>query len=126
MGRIILADDDDLIAALVTDILIDAGHVVGRLGDGASALDVINQRPPDLVILDCNMPKMSGIQVLKEIRRADHLHHIPVLMLTGRASVNDENIARFTGASDYLRKPFDPIELVDRAEELMAGRRRFA
>ncbi|MEO7239807.1 MAG: response regulator [Sphingomicrobium sp.] len=126
MGTIILADDDELIAAVVTDALMGAGHAVGWLADGASALEVIRQRPPDLVILDCNMPELGGIHVLREMRRVDYLHRVPVLMLTGRASAHDEHIARFAGATDYLRKPFDPVELIDRAEELMDGRRRFA
>lgn len=124
MARIILADDDDLIASVVVDALIAAGHAVGWLADGASALNVIVQRPPDLVILDCNMPGMGGIHVLHEMRRLDHLHQVPVLMLTGRASAYDEHIARFAGANDYLRKPFNAVELVDRADELIHGRRR--
>ena len=124
MGRIILADDDELVAAVVSNVLMAAGHAVGWLADGASALNVITQRPPDLVILDCNMPEMGGVHVLHEMRRLDHLHRVPVLMLTGRSSAQDENIARFAGATDYLRKPFNTIELVDRANDLIAGRTR--
>ena len=124
MGRIILAEDDELIAALVVDALIGAGHAVGCLPDGASALDVIIQRPPDLVILDCNMPKMGGVEVLRVMRRHDHLHLVPVLMLTARSSVHDEHIAFFAGATDYLRKPFEMDELLGRVDELVAGRRR--
>lgn len=126
MGTIILAEDDELVAAVVIDALMSAGHAVGWLADGASALAIIKQRPPDLVILDCNMPQLGGIHVLREMRRIDRLHRVPVLMLTSRRSAHDEHIARFAGASDYLRKPFDAIELVDRAEDLMGGKRRFA
>lgn len=124
MGRIILADDDDLVAALVVDVLIAAGHAVGRLADGASALNVIKQRPPDLVILDCNMPGMEGIEVLREMRRLDHLYEVPVLMLTSKSTDRDEFTAFYAGATDYLCKPFDVSELVNRAEELIADRRR--
>lgn len=94
--------------------------------DGGSALTVINRRTPDLLILDCNMPVKSGIVVLRELRRSTQHFGIPVLMLTGRGSGSDEEIARYEGANAYLTKPFDPVELVDLVEELVAGRRRIA
>ncbi|MGB5778431.1 MAG: response regulator [Allopontixanthobacter sediminis] len=123
MGRIILADDDEIVAELVSEVLIDAGHAVGWLKDGKSALDVIRQRPPDLIILDCNMPEMSGMEVLRELRKSIDLYDIPVLMLTGRQSESDERIVRYEGANDYLRKPFDPVDLIGKAETLMRGER---
>ena len=76
--------------------------------NGQSALDVIKRRAPDLAILDCNMPGLSGVQVLRELRKSPALFKLPVLMLTGRQSDADEDIVRFEGANDYLRKPFDP------------------
>ena len=126
MARIIIAADDEIIAAIVTDTLYRYGHSVGWVGDGAQALELVKQRPPDVLILDCNMPVMSGILVLRALRRSAHLFHLPVLMLTGRGSRSDEQIARYEGANDYLTKPFDPIDLVERVEELLQGRRRLA
>lgn len=125
MGRIILADDDEIVAELVRDAFIAAGHGIGWLSDGKSALELIRRRPPDLVILDCNMPVMSGIETLRELRKSPKLCDIPVLMLTGRQSDSDERIGRYEGADDYLRKPFDPAVLVGRAEALMSGERRW-
>jgi DNA-binding response OmpR family regulator len=125
VGRIIFADDDEIVAELVTGAFLKAGHGIGWLQDGRSALDVIRRRPPDLAILDCNMPEMTGILVLREMRKSPALCDIPVLMLTGRQSDSDEEIVRFEGASDYVRKPFDPILLVARAEALMNGERRW-
>lgn len=124
MGSIILADDDELVATLVYDAFIAAGHAVGWLKDGRSALNIVKQRRPDLLILDCNMPEMSGILVLRELRKSSELFDLPVLMLTGRQSEIDEEIVRYEGANDYLRKPFDPILLVGRAEALMKGGHR--
>ena len=120
MGRIILADDDEIVGELVSDAFRAAGHAVGWLTDGKAALEVIRRRAPDLLILDCNMPEMSGVMVLRELRRSADLFDLPVLMLTGRQSDTDEEILRFEGADDYLRKPFDPAELVNMAEALMA------
>jgi hypothetical protein len=71
------------------------------------------------------MPEMSGIHVLKELRKSKELYQMPVLMLTARDGDSDERIARFEGANDYVRKPFDPGFLVGRAEALMRGERRW-
>lgn len=123
VGRIIVADDDELVGKIVSNTLMSAGHAVGWLPDGASALSVIRNRPPDLVILDCNMPGMSGIHVLQQLRKDEKLYEVPVLMLTARTGRQDENIARFSGATDYLRKPFLPLDLLGRVNSLVAGNR---
>lgn len=126
MARIILADDDEIVAKIVSDTLIDAGHAVGWVKDGRQALEVIRRRPPDLVILDCNMPEMSGILVLREMRQSPELCDLPALMLTGRQSEQDESIIRYEGADDYMRKPFDPGTLVGRVEALLKGEHRWS
>jgi DNA-binding response OmpR family regulator len=122
MGRVILAEDDDLVADFVIDAMIDAGHGIGRLPDGESALAAIRRRPPDLAILDCTMPGLSGILLLRAMRRDPKLADVPVLMLTARDSESDEEIARFEGANAYVTKPFDLLLLVAKAEDLMNGR----
>lgn len=119
MARVIVADDDELVGQVVTDALIGAGHGVGVLDNGADALRVIRARKPDLVILDCNMPELSGLLVLREMRNSPDLCGTPVLILTGRRSERDVEIAHYEGANDYLKKPFDPDELVFRVEELL-------
>ena len=124
MGRIILAEDEEISGTIATSALMNAGHAVGWLRDGSEVIDVIARRPPDLVILDCNMPGMSGVMVLREMRRRADLYDVPVLMLTARTSISDEQIARFAGANEYLTKPFDLVELVDKAEDLMSGKVR--
>lgn len=119
MARIIMADDDEVVGEIVADALIAAGHAVGLLDNGAEALKVIRARRPDLVILDCNMPEMSGLLVLRQMRDSIDLCDTPVLMLTGRQSERDTEIAFYEGASDYMKKPFDPDELVFRVNQLL-------
>ncbi|HEU0043306.1 response regulator transcription factor [Sphingomonas sp.] len=126
MARIIMADDDEIVGELARDALIGAGHAVGVLDNGADALKVIRARRPDLVILDCNMPEISGLLVLRQMRDSVDLCDTPVLILTGRQSTRDSEIAFFEGASDYMTKPFDPDELVFRVNELLARRARGA
>lgn len=124
MGRIIYADDDAIVGELVSKTLLSAGHAVGWLDNGKSAFDIMSLRPPDLAILDYNMPEMSGMEVLRTMRRLHQLSVTPVLMLTGRRSESDEKLLRYEGANDYLRKPFDLTVLIERAEALLRGERR--
>jgi DNA-binding response OmpR family regulator len=119
MARIIMAEDDEIVGEVASDALIAAGHAVGVLKDGAEALKVIQARRPDLVILDCNIPGMSGLLVLRTMRDSQDLHDTPVLMLTGRQSDRDTDIAYYEGADDYMKKPFLPDELVFRVDELL-------
>jgi DNA-binding response OmpR family regulator len=120
MARIIIADDDEIVGELVCGALIDAGHAAGLVTNGRDALQVIRARKPDLVILDCNMPELNGLLVLRELRGSPEFCDLPVLILTGRRSDKDEELAHFEGADDYVRKPFDPAELAFRVDELLA------
>lgn len=120
MARIIIADDDELLGAIARDALIAAGHGAGLVTDGAEALRVIKDRRPDLVILDCNMPGLSGVLLVQELRKMPDFADLPVMMLTGRRSSRDEELARFAGANEYMKKPFDPDELVFRVDEMLA------
>lgn len=119
MPLVIIADDDELVIEIVRRVLETRGHVVGGLSDGKPVRNVVELKRPDVVILDCAMEEVSGITALKEIRASDKAHLTPVLVLTGRRSAADEEIALAAGADDYLRKPFDPDELVVRVEALI-------
>ena len=120
MARIIIADDDEIIGEIARDALVAAGHGAGLITDGAEALRVVKARKPDLLVLDCNMPGLSGILVLRELRNMPAFCDLPVMMLTGRRGVQDEELAMFSGANEYMRKPFDPDEFVFRVEQLLA------
>ena len=119
MARIIMADDDEIVGELARDALTGAGHAFGLLDNGADALKVIRARRPDLVILDCNMPELSGLLVLRQMRDSLDLCETPVLILTGRRSTRDSEIAFYEGVDDYMTKPFNPDELVFRVGELL-------
>ncbi|MBO9714275.1 response regulator transcription factor [Sphingomonas sp.] len=120
MARIIIAEDDEIVGQIAQDALIAAGHGAGVVGNGVEALRVIKARRPDLVILDCNMPELSGVLLVQELRKMPEFAKLPVMMLTGRRGERDEELARFAGADDYMKKPFDPDELVFRVDELLA------
>ncbi len=119
MARIILVDDDPVIGQLVAAALLSAGHAIGWIDDGQGALGVMRARPPHLAIIDCAMPGMSGVELVRAMRADGRLCHVPVIMLTARTSVNDEALAYNAGAHDYLRKPVDLDLLVARVETML-------
>ncbi|MEG3086005.1 response regulator transcription factor [Sphingomonas sp. PB4P5] len=123
MALIIIADDDELVGEIARDALVAAGHGAGLVGDGTAALRVVKARKPDLLVLDCNMPGLSGVLVLRELRNMPAFCDLPVMMLTGRRGAQDEELAMFAGANDYMKKPFDPDEFVFRVEQLLAKKR---
>ena len=119
MARIILAEDDELVGQIVVELLSKAGHAVGWLRDGEQALEAMKFRPPQLAILDQHMPNKSGGIVLREMRQAPHLAMVPVLMLTAVSGEGDKKILYYEGADDYVTKPFEPDDLLFRAEALI-------
>lgn len=114
-----MADDDELAIEVVRAALEARGHIVGGLNDGTSVRQVVELKRPALVILDCSMPETTGVEALRQIRNSTKVSETPVLMLTARTSQADEDIAFRAGADDYLRKPFDPDQLVARVEALI-------
>jgi DNA-binding response OmpR family regulator len=119
MALILLADDDELVGQVVRDALSARGHVVGVVENGLDAVRVVGVKNPALVILDCGMPGMNGIEALRQIRLSPTAHRTPVIMLTGRRSDMDMEIALRAGANEYLKKPFDADQLVAVVEELL-------
>ena len=119
MALILLADDDELVRDVVQRTLASRGHVVGLVDNGSDAVRVVETKRPALVILDCTMPGLPGIEALRQIRVSSSAYRTPVLILTARRSDMDEEIAIRAGASDYLRKPFHPDDLIVRVERLL-------
>lgn len=124
MARILVVDDDELIGDMVRAILEAEGHVIGVVTSGEAAVAAIAAKQPDLVILDSMMPGIPGEEVLRQIRTSAS-YRTPVLMLTAKRNTSDVQIAMRAGADDYLKKPFDPDELLFRVDELLeSGRKR--
>ena len=115
---ILLAEDDPLVARFVTTQLDAVGYEVVLAKDGAQALHLISSRKFDAAILDVNMPGADGFGVLSEIKLREETKSTPVLMLTGRSQGHDIVRAFDLGASDYVTKPFNPLDLVARVKRL--------
>ncbi len=114
--KILSADDDKDLLALIAFTLSQAGYLVVKAGDGPSAIKAFEAEAPDLVILDINMPGASGFQVCEAVRAKSR---VPVMMLTVRGEEEDLVRALELGADDYLTKPFSPRTLLARVKALL-------
>jgi len=122
MARILIADDDELIAELASQALIDAGHACGWVTSAEKAWDVIGQRRPDVLLLDQDMPGMTGVTLLRKMRGSAQYYDLPVIMFTAMSGAQDETQAIYAGAQDFVRKPFDPRSLTSRVQRVLAKR----
>jgi DNA-binding response OmpR family regulator len=118
---LLVADDDEDILTLVQLRLTRSGYDVVVARDGEEALRLAREKQPDLAVLDCMMPKASGIEVLRAIRADARTSDIPVILLTARASEADIQEGLAAGADDYIAKPFSPQELAARIQVILAA-----
>ncbi len=118
-NNILLVDDDkDLTAALELKLGKD-GFKIQTASDGESAVKWIRAKTPDLVVLDVNLPDMSGMDVCKEIRMDPRTAHVPVIMLTARDEEIDRVLGLEFGADDYITKPFNTREVILRIKSVL-------
>ncbi|MFB0832715.1 response regulator transcription factor [Brevibacillus laterosporus] len=114
--NLLLADDEPLMLQILKAYFSKEGFHVFLAQDGEEALDLFYSQKMDLAILDWMMPKLSGVEVCKEIKKQSQTK---VLLLTAKSDQEDELIALQSGADDYVRKPFDPRILLIRARKLL-------
>jgi DNA-binding response OmpR family regulator len=120
-----VVEDDDQIAYLLQFILRKEGYTVTVARDGLEAQKLIaDSAPPALVTLDFMLPHATGLELLAIMRAKAGWEHVPVLMLTARSQEKDITLARESGATDYLVKPFKPEELRACIRRLAADRAR--
>ncbi|WP_143537543.1 hybrid sensor histidine kinase/response regulator transcription factor [Rubrivirga marina] len=121
---VLVADDQPEIRAFVRRHLEGAGYRVVEAADGEEALDRARQRLPDLVVSDVMMPRLDGLGLCRALRSDPETDFVPILLLTARAAPQDRLDGLAELCDDYLTKPFDVRELVARADNLIALRRR--
>jgi DNA-binding response OmpR family regulator len=117
MAKILLVEDDYDLAFAVSDRLKREHYSVEVVDEGDQALHLLKSFQYDAVVLDWNLPNLSGLAILKELRSTGI--RTPVLILTARADIHDKERGLDTGADDYLTKPFDPIELSARIRAML-------
>lgn len=112
--RILIVDDHEQNVELLEAYLEEVRADLVTAGDGLAALRSIEQHKPDLILLDVMMPKMSGFQVAAKLRSADATKHIPIIMVTALGEVSDIERAQDLGITDYLTKPVNKVDLLNR------------
>jgi two-component system cell cycle response regulator len=121
-ASILVVDDHEQNLELLQAYLEDVGCRVRTARDGVEAMAEIDIEPPDLLILDVMMPRMSGFQVCRQIKASPKTRDIPVVMVTALSDVGDVERAVECGADDFLTKPVHKLELVTRAKSLLRYR----
>ena len=116
-SRVLVADDDRAIREALVRVLDLEGYVVTSASDGATALRLVDDDKPDVVVLDVMMPGIDGLTVCRVVR-ADK-NRVPILMLTARTETSDRVAGLDAGADDYLPKPFELDELLARLRALL-------
>ncbi|NDJ59856.1 MAG: response regulator [Chloroflexi bacterium] len=114
--RVLIADDNSNSRQLLTDIVDSMGLEVVSAANGPEAVQQAQSAAPDLLILDVNMPGMSGFEVCAKLKSDPETSQIPILMLTALGDVENRVQGLKLGADDYLTKPFNPRELIERVK----------
>lgn len=120
MKRILVVDDEEMIVRTVRAYLEREGFKTYAAYDGEQALREVEDKNPDLIVLDLMLPKMSGIDVTKRIRSHSN---VPIIMLTAKAAETDRVIGLELGADDYVVKPFSPVSSSPGCGRCCAGAR---
>jgi len=109
--RILVVDDEPVNRELLEDMLIPLGYDVVQASDGVTALQVVKESSPDVILLDVMMPGMDGFEVAGKLKQDDETKFIPIVMVTALKEVEDRIRALKAGANDFLAKPVDRAEL---------------
>ncbi|MBW1685476.1 MAG: response regulator transcription factor [Deltaproteobacteria bacterium] len=117
--RILVIDDEPDLLELVRVNLRQAGFEVELAATGSEAIESLRRSPPDLILLDLMLPDLSGTEICRRVRANPDLAHVPIIMLTARASEIDRVVGLELGADDYVTKPFSPRELVLRVRAVL-------
>jgi DNA-binding response OmpR family regulator len=118
---ILVVDDDPVILQLLQVNFELEGFEVLTAADGESALAQARDHAPAVIVTDVMMPRMSGLELLGKLKTDASTAGIPVLLLTAKAQQADIRSGHEAGADDYVTKPFDPIDLVERVNRLIQG-----
>jgi DNA-binding response OmpR family regulator len=117
---VLLVEDDPVILKLLEVNFELEGYSVLLAHDGAEGIDLARSRAPDLIISDIMMPNVSGIELVETLKAEAGTATIPIILLSAKAQTADIRAGMDAGADDYVTKPFEPLELVEHVQALLA------
>lgn len=120
---VLLIEDNEQNRYLASFLFEQRGYRVVHAADGASAIEVLRNFLPDLIVLDIQLPAMDGYAVARELRANGRLHHIPIIAVTSYAMVGDREKALAAGCDGYLEKPIEPVSFVSDIQRFAAAAR---
>ncbi|MHA1548531.1 MAG: response regulator [Alphaproteobacteria bacterium] len=110
---VLIVEDNELNMKLFNDLLEASGYATLQTRSGLEALDIARQRKPDLILMDIQLPEVSGLEVTKWIKEDDELKTIPIIAVTAFAMKGDEERIRQGGCEDYLSKPISVTKFIE-------------
>jgi DNA-binding response OmpR family regulator len=122
--KVIYFEDDKDMVELVRIILGREGYQVEGIAEGQAGIKAVQQNSPDVILLDLMLPDMDGWEIFRQLKHDESTAEIPVIVITAKAQSIDKVLGlEIAKVDDYISKPFRPNELVDRVEEVLAGKR---
>jgi CheY-like chemotaxis protein len=117
-GSILVVDDEDALRTVLSSELEGEGYEVATAADGDEAIDIVQKKNFNLVLLDIKMPRVDGFEVLKFIK--EKYPHVKVIMLTGFADLKNAIESKKLGADDFVSKPYDLVDLLTTIERVLS------
>lgn len=119
MSRILLAEDEEVLRMLIMDTLEDEEYDVDEAADGKEALDYLENNDYDLVILDYMMPVFTGLEIIEKLRGGNETFQGKIMMLSAKSQTYEQEKIIQAGADYFMAKPFSPLKLVEKIEEIL-------
>lgn len=124
MSTVLVVEDSVTQREMITDLLKGSGLKVSVASDGVEALEEVQARCPDLVVLDIVMPRMNGYEVCRRLKADPKTQSVPIVMCSSKGEEFDRYWGMKQGADAYIAKPFQPTELVGTVKQLLRGQVR--
>lgn len=119
MANILIAEDERDIRDLIQFTLMFAGHKITAAANGAEALELAPKVKPDLIMMDVRMPKMTGYEACREMKKIDEIKHVPVIFLSAKGQDEEKQTGIDAGAVAYILKPFAPDDLTRQIADIL-------
>jgi len=119
MKRILLAEDEEVLRMLVVDTLEDEDYIIDEAADGGEAMELFQNHSYDLVILDYMMPVYTGLEIIEKLRAFETNQRTKILMLSAKSQAFEQERILTAGADYFMAKPFSPLKLLEKIEEIL-------